>query len=60
MTRISKQEKRRKMYPRKRKINLSKKTGPKKDDLEMGFRVHVNALNSNPKENVFIAKISGR
>ena len=55
MTRMSKQDKRRNMSPKKRHPNLSKKTGPKKDQLKEGYKVQQNAL-ENP-ENVFIPKI---
>lgn len=54
MTRVSKQEGKRSQYPKKRKINLSKKTGMKKDNLKMGFKEHVNALNG---QYAFIPKI---
>ena len=60
MTRMGKQEKRRNMYPKKRQVNLSEKTGPKKDHLEHGFRVHDNASDSNPDFKVFIPKMIKR
>ena len=43
MTRMSKQGERRAKSPRKRKAP-SPKTGPKKDHLEFGFRVHENGI----------------
>ena len=54
MTRTSKQEQRRNMSPRKRHVNLAKKTGPKKDLLEKGYKEHVNALDASY---AFIPKI---
>jgi hypothetical protein len=56
MTRISKQQERRHQYPRKRKRVIIEKTGPKKDNLPLGFKEHACAL---PSENslVFIPKI---
>jgi hypothetical protein len=41
MTRMSKQGKRRHQSPKRRKINMTVKSGPKKD---IGFKEHVNAL----------------
>ena len=43
MTRMSKQEKRRAMSPRKRRAP-SPKTGPLKDNLPKGYKEHENAL----------------
>lgn len=54
MTRIGKQEERRNRCPRKRKTSFATKTGPKKDNLNLGFREHLNALEDT---SVFIAKI---
>ncbi|MFA6118967.1 MAG: hypothetical protein WCT85_06295 [Parachlamydiales bacterium] len=54
MTRISKQEERRSVSPKKRKKLISKKTGPKKDNLKMGYKEHLNALEN---QNAFIPKI---
>lgn len=56
MTRMSKQSERRMKNPHKRRYG-SKKTGPKKDNLESGYKGHANAA---PKEagQVFIPKIS--
>ena len=56
MTRISKQNQRRNQNPKKRKPRLFNKTGPKKDNLQKGYKEHVNALNENSM-NIFIAKI---
>lgn len=50
MTRMSKQGKRRNMSPRRPRLG-GVKTGPKKDKLEHGYKVHKNALKS---ENRFI------
>jgi len=54
MTRISKQEERRKQHPKKRKPVIFKKTGTKKDNLEKNYKEHINALNS---DYAFIPKI---
>lgn len=54
MTRMSKQGKRRHQSPKKRKINMSAKSGPKK---EAGFREHVNALPTDLAAFSFIPKI---
>lgn len=54
MTRIGKQQERRAQCPKRRKINLAQKTGPKKDNLKSGYKEHVNALNDNL---AFIPKI---
>ena len=56
MTRIGKQEQRRNMNPKKRKPDLSVKTGSKKDNLDKGYKEHSNALD-NKELNVFISKI---
>ena len=53
MTRIGKQQERRHRYPRKRKAP-QKKTGPKKDNLKLGYKEHVNALDNTQ---AFIAKV---
>lgn len=45
MTRMSKQGRRRAVSPRKRKAP-SVKTGPKKDQLPLGYREHANALST--------------
>lgn len=54
MTRMSKQSERRNQSPRKRRA-ASPKTGPKKDNLPEGYRVHDNSVSGNTQ--VFIAKI---
>lgn len=48
MTRISKQGKRRRQYPKKRVESRSYavKTGRKKDCLKNGFREHINTLDA--------------
>lgn len=43
MTRMSKQGERRNVSPKKRK-KPSPKTGPRKDNLPQGYKVHANAL----------------
>jgi len=53
MTRISKKD-RLKNCPRKRKP-ASEKTGPKKDNLNKGFKEHANCAQV---ENMFIPKIA--
>lgn len=55
MTRMSKQSERRSQNPKKRRPNLSKKSGPKKDNLVKGYKEHVNALDASSK--CFIPKI---
>ncbi|MCH9611085.1 MAG: hypothetical protein S4CHLAM81_00020 [Chlamydiales bacterium] len=54
MTRIGKKEERRNRSPRKHKAP-SVKTGPKEDNLPVGYKPHENALGS--KANAFIAKV---
>lgn len=54
MTRISKQGRRRNISPRRPRI-AGEKTGPKKDNLEQGFKEHANAAPEAPQ--VFIAKV---
>ena len=54
MTRVGKQQERRMQCPKKRKINLSSKTGSKKDNLKNGYKEHENAING---EYAFIPKI---
>ncbi len=53
MVRISKQEERRSVS-RRRPAPPAKKTGPKKDALSLGFKLHPNALEG---VNAFIPKI---
>ena len=52
MTRIGKQQERRNRYPHKRKAPVAK-TGPRKDNLPLGYKAHANCLEGN----VFIPKI---
>jgi len=54
MTRISKQAERRARSHRKRHVSMAPKTGPKKDNLEKGYKEHINTLSS---KNVFIPKV---
>lgn len=56
MTREGKQAQRRNMNPKKRRPNLSEKTGTKKDNLKKGYKEHENALSDN-SINAYIAKI---
>lgn len=54
MTRISKQAERRMKSHHKRHRSTAKKTGPKKDNLEKGYRLHENAIETGT---AFIPKI---
>ena len=54
MTRVSKQARRRAVSPRKHK-GPSVKTGPKKDNLPLGYKEHENAATETPT--FFIPKI---
>lgn len=56
MTRTSKQEERRNQSPRRPKIG-SVKTGPKKDNLSLGYKEHKNALSNEDLKNIFIPEI---
>lgn len=56
MVRISKQNERRNRSPRKAK-NPSVKTGPLKDNLPSGFKMHENALTGEDASLAFIPKI---
>jgi hypothetical protein len=57
MTRMSKPERRRARCPKKRKAP-SIKTGPKKDNLPEGYRVHESALTGDLANQLFIRKLS--
>ena len=54
MTRISKQDRRRAVSPRKRK-RAGVKTGPKKDNLPKGYKAHENAAPA--EQPFFIPKV---
>ena len=54
MTRMSKQGERRNKCPKRRRPAFATKTGPKKDNLENGFKEHANAIS---EANIFISKI---
>lgn len=56
MVRISKQNERRNKSPRKHRPP-SKTTGPLKDNLPEGFKVHGNALDGDYATQAFIPKI---
>jgi len=56
MVRISKQSERRSRSPRKRRAPAAK-TGPKKDQLPLGYKEHANALNGDMAAQFFIPKI---
>ncbi len=55
MTRMSKQGRRRNQSPRRPKLSFIK-TGPKKDQLPLGYKEHINAL-PNENQTAFISKI---
>lgn len=57
MTRISKQGEKRNRSPRKRR-GPAAKTGPRKDNLPQGFKVHANAIQGDTAKLAFIPKIS--
>lgn len=56
MTRLSKQARRRSVSP-KRPKRSGPKTGPKKDNLKLGFKEHANALSSEQSTQYFIGKV---
>lgn len=56
MTRMSKQGERRALSPH-RPRPPSKKTGPKKDNLQLGFKLHENAVNEGSSARRFVPKI---
>lgn len=56
MVRISKQQERRSRSPRKHQAP-SAKTGPLRDNLPEGFKLHQNALSSDVAATAFIPKI---
>ena len=56
MTRMSKKEKRRHVYP-KRRHYPSEKTGSLKDNLSLGYKEHTNALAEKANTSVFIGKV---
>ena len=56
MVRISKQQERRSVS-RRRTRAPAKKTGPKKDVLPQGYKVHANAIEGNLAQTSFIPKI---
>lgn len=56
MTRVSKKAQRRAVSPRKRR-QPGIKTGPKKDNLAEGYKVHANAFDGESKVPTFIPKI---
>lgn len=56
MTRTSKQESRRHVYPKKRHYP-SPKTGSLKDNLPLGYKQHTNALSIEANTSVYIAKV---
>ncbi len=57
MTRISKQRKDRSISPRRKRSISTKKTGPKRDTLEFGYKQHENAFSGTATPNRFIPKI---
>ena len=59
MTRMSKQSRKRAVSPRKPRPPAAK-TGPKRDRLELGHRVHKNAISGDLVSNRFIPKVGYR
>lgn len=57
MTRMSKQGERRNTCPKKCRVNLTPKTGPIKDKLENGFKLHVNAMTGETATSFYIPKM---
>ena len=57
MVRQSKQGERRNQSPRKRHPNLSVKTGPKKDNLPLGYKEKANAIEGDLSTKLYIPKI---
>ncbi len=56
MVRISKQQERRQVSPRRHR-RASPKTGPKADVLPKGFKEHANAVPENLAPTIFVAKV---
>jgi len=56
MTRMSKQSRKRAVSPRK-PSPPSIKTGPKRDSLELGYKIHTNAVIGDTTSNRFIPKV---
>jgi hypothetical protein len=56
MTRISKQAERRMMCPRRPSV-AGKKTGSKKDQLKLGFKLSENAVAGELGSKIFIGKV---
>lgn len=56
MVRISKQEERRQRSPHRRRAP-AKKTGSLKDNLELGYKSHANAVEGDLAHSLFIPKI---
>ncbi|MBJ7449791.1 MAG: hypothetical protein JHC93_05480 [Parachlamydiales bacterium] len=56
MVRISKQQERRSVSPRRPRANFPK-TGSRKDNLPSGFKEHQNALEGELAQSAFIPKI---
>lgn len=57
MTRMSKKGERRAICPRRRRPP-GKKTGPKVDNLPLGFKEHANAVTGEVAQQLFIPKVS--
>jgi len=56
MVRISKQNQRRNQSPRKHRPPMPK-TGPKADNLTLGYKEHANAIEGDMANKFFIPKI---
>lgn len=54
---MSKKGERRNQSPRKRRPNLDAKTGPKKDNLSLGYKAKENAIEGDLSTQLFIPKI---
>lgn len=59
MTRLSKQARRRNVSPRRPSIP-GPKTGPKKDNLELGYKERQNGLAGDLGSQVFISKVKSQ
>lgn len=56
MVRISKQNKKRSISPRRPTVS-GVKSGPKKDKLAKGFKEHANAIQGDAAKRIFVGKI---
>ena len=56
MVRISKQQERRNQSPKRRRRPVPK-TGPKKDNLPLGYKEHQNAIEGGLTSMMFVPKV---